>query len=554
MKKYISLIILICILLLNQTTFAYSEEFETMIGIMEIEKQTKNGYALNEEIYNQYNQFVYGSPLDIKQGQRWKNVEKGLWTKNGGAWNGSGTRGEYWVLGYNVFENEIHNHKFPVDIEPPTPPTQWRYVELFDAVSSWNDISKYLDQDQKDYMLNSKLMRNNITYDLTAVDIGLTKARVENYATWKTNGNIYTRRYDMNNKEWAANFIVPPMAADADLESYMNFPNGKEYTIAKQESILQIPIEYSADVINLTEYSKKEQVKILKSQLFVGSNLIAEVSDKKILHISGANKILIDKNIYSENEIELEIMVKSILLTEFFADGALVDIKRETIKIYIEEPEEENIENDVKSVYDSEFEEFPPPEIINITLSRIESNTSKELPIAKKTNTQFICAGQTLQIDLKAINVPEHISLQFEGNVSINTLDDLTKKFEWDDPVARKTKKRYLTLERLKEQYDGVVSATVIKEYGNGDKDFRITYVIPYKTKQTLHSWSTLRELSKDAFNVDETRLFSRIQKPYVLVFKVSGPLGKTTKRVKLDVFERWDTLYNRDLTPYIKK
>ena len=554
MKKYISLIILISILLLSQISFAYSEEFETMIDIMGIERQTKNGYILNEEIYNQYNQFVYGSPLDIKQGQRWKNVEKGLWTKNGGAWNGTGTRGEYWVLGYNVFENEIHNHKFPVDIEPPTPPTSWRYVELLDAASSWNDISKYLDQDQKNYMLNSKLMRNDVTYDLTATDIGLAKARVENFATWKTNGNIYTRRYDMNNKEWAANFIVPPMAADADIESYMNFSNGKEYTISKDENILQIPIEYGADVVNLTDYSKKEHVKILKSQLYVDGNLISEVSDKKILHITDDNKILIDKNIYSENEIELEVMVKSVLLTEFFADGALVDIKREAIKINIEVPKEENIQNDVKGVYDSEFDEFPPPEITNIILSRIENNTPKELPIAKKTNTKFICAGQVLQIDLKAVNLPERISLQFEGNVSINTLDDLTKKFEWEDPVARKTKKRYSTLEKLKEQYDGVVGAKVIKEYSNGDKDFRITYVIPYKTKQTLHSWSTLRELSNDAFNIDETRLFSRIQKPYELVFKVSGPLGKTTKRVKLDVFERWDTLYNRDLTPYIKK
>ena len=171
----------------------------------------------------------------------------------------------------------------------------------------------------------------------------------------------------MNNKEWAANFIVPPMAADADLESYMKFPNGKEYTISEGENILQIPIEYGADVINLTEYSKKEHVKILKSQLFVNGNFVAEISGEKILHISDVNKILINKSTYGENEIEIEVMIKSVLLTEFFADGALVDIKRETIKIKIEVLEEENIENDVKNVYDSEFEELTPPEITNIT-------------------------------------------------------------------------------------------------------------------------------------------------------------------------------------------
>lgn len=553
MKRYICLII-ISVILLFGNVFAYSEEFATMIEIMGIEEKTEHGYALNEEIYKQYNQFVYGNPLNIKQGQRWKDVKDGLWTKNGGAWNGNGIRGEYWVLGYNVFENEVHNHKFPVDIEPPTPPTNWRYVELIDALSSWNDISKYLDKDQRDYMMNTKLMRNNITYELTAKDIGFNKTRVENYATWKTNGNIYTRRYDMNNKEWAANFIVPPMAADAEIESRLYLPKGKEYLIKEEETEVEIPIEYGANVINLTEYSKKEHVKIIKSQLYIDGNLISEVTDEKVLQVSDSNKILINKNIYSDNEVEVEVMVKSILLTEFFADGALVDIKRETIKISIEVLEEETVENDVKNVYNSEFDEFPPPEITNITLSRIENNTTKELPVAKKINTQFICAGQVLQIDLKAVNLPERISLEFDGNISINTLDDLTKKFEWDDPVARKTKKRYSTLEKLKEQYDGIVGAKVIREYSNGDKEFRITYVVPYKTKQTLHSWSTLREQSKDAFNIDETRLFSRIQKPYTLVFKVSGPLGKTTKRVNLDVFERWDTLYNRDLTSYIKK
>lgn len=553
MKRYICLIIIVIILMFCNV-FAYSEEFETMIEIMGIEKITEHGYTINEEIYNQYNQFVYGSPLNIKQGQRWKDVKDGLWTKNGGAWNGSGIRGEYWVLGYNIFENEIHNHKFPVDIEPPTPPNQWRYVELTDALSSWNDITKYLDKDQRDYMMNTKLMRNNITYELTAKDIGLNKTRVENYATWKTNGNIYTRRYDMNNKEWAANFIVPPMAANAEIESQLYLPNGKNYTIDAEETEIEIPIEYGADVINLTEYSKKEHVKIIKSQLYINGDLISEVSDEKILNVSDLKNLVINKSVFSENNVEIEVMVKSMLLTEFLADGALVDIKTETIKIHIETLEEETSENYVKDVYDTNFSEFPPPEITQITLSRIEDGEEKALPIAKKTNTQFICAGQILQIDLKAINLPERITLQFSGNTSINTLDDLTKKFEWDDPVARKIKKRYPTLEKLKEQYDGVVSAKIIKEYSNGDKDFRITYVIPYRTKQTLHSWSTLREQSKDAFNIDATRLFSRIQKPYTLVFKVSGPLGKTTKRVELDVFERWDTLYNRDLRPYMKK
>ena len=47
--------------------------------------------------------------------------------------------------------------------------------------------------------------------------------------------------------------------------------------------------------------------------------------------------------------------------------------------------------------------------------------------------------------------------------------------------------------------------------------------------------------------------IFNRIKSPYQLVFKAEGFGGVTTKRVDLDVFERWDTLYNRDIKSYVK-
>ena len=37
------------------------------------------------------------------------------------------------------------------------------------------------------------------------------------------------------------------------------------------------------------------------------------------------------------------------------------------------------------------------------------------------------------------------------------------------------------------------------------------------------------------------------------IVIKAYSKEGVRTKSVSLDVFERWDTLYNRNLTPYIK-
>ena len=270
--KRIELIIAF-IIILNSKCFAYTKNFEYMTSVMEIEKQTENGYKLNEEIYNAYNQFVYGSPTKVKDTQRWKSVPDGRWTKNSGIWNGSGERGEYWILGFNISEKYVHNHFFPVDIEPPTPPTQWRYVYLNDAEASWNNTRLYLHEEQKNYMQQAKLMRNNTTYDLTALDIGLDKARVENYATWKTNGNIYTRRYDINNNEWAANFIVPPMAADAKLNSILLLPNGDEYNIGKEIDAIEIPVQFGAETVNPTDYAKAEHVKKIQSTKIINGQL-----------------------------------------------------------------------------------------------------------------------------------------------------------------------------------------------------------------------------------------------------------------------------------------
>ena len=88
---------------------------------------------------------------------------------------------------------------------------------------------------------------------------------------------------------------------------------------------------------------------------------------------------------------------------------------------------------------------------------------------------------------------------------------------------------------------------------GNGVVYFSTTYVLPYKTKQTLNSWETLREQNRNAFNINENDLFTRITNPYKLVFKARSEVGVVTKKTSLDVFEAWNTIYNRDLSEYIK-
>lgn len=509
----------------------------------------ETGYTLNEEIYNEYKQFVYGSPLFIANGQRWKNVEQGRWTKGGGAWKGSGTRGEYWILGYNLSNEFVHNHRFPADVEPPTPPTEWRYVELFDAEKSWDNTEIYLHEEQKTYMQTAKLTRNNITYELTAKDIGLNKARVENYATWKTDGNIYTRRYDKNNKEWAANFIVPPMAANAKLKSELYLKNGNEYTIKKDEESVVIPTTYGCQVVDLTDFAKPKHIKKIHAELALNGKMFDEMSEEKSTNISKEYNIVINrKDFEGQSDVEIEVACNSLLLTEFTVDGALTDVNVQKIYIHIEGNEEKT--DDLKSREENRnyVEDATPPRINSVTLGRYENGKINPLKKSKKTKTEFICAGHMLAIEVDASNT-DYITLEFEGDSSIITLDDLTKKFEWDEPRERKVNTRYSSLKALKATYK---KRTKINPKEDGY--FVYYYVVPYKTKQTLHSWSTLREEKNDAFEIEENRLFTRIRKPYNIVIKAYSEDGVRTKKVQLDVFERWDTLYNRNLTPYLTK
>ncbi|MBQ9266858.1 MAG: hypothetical protein IJ217_01005 [Clostridia bacterium] len=551
MKKFIFLIMIL--LGVNSIVFAYSKSFEYMVDVMGIEKSGKGGYVLNEEIYQAYNQFVYGSPLMIPSTQRWKDVSDGKWTKNGGIWQGTGTRGEYWVLGYNVSGEFIHNHQFPVDIEPPTPPTEWRYVPLAEAEDSWNDVQMYRYEEQKIYMQTAKLTRNQIVYDLTAADIGFDKAKIENYATWKTNGNIYTRRYDRNNQEWAANFIVPPMAADAALSAKLYFPEGEAYTIAEDEESILIPVEYGTEVVNLTDFAKAEHVKRIYAEVEVNDSQVDSVEAAKALSVSKQSYIVVRKSDYpNQANIELEVSCNSLLLTEFTVDGALVDTNTKIIHIKvegIEESEENKLE--VKRENRNYEMDAIPPHIDSIDLGRQENGKIVPLKIVRKTNSAFICAGQVLAIEVETSNA-DYITLEFSGDASIVTLDDLTEKFEWTDPRSRGVSTRYTSLAKLKAAYQQKVR---INPYKTREEKsyFKYYYVIPYKTKQTFHSWSSLREISRDAFSIDESQLFTRKTNPYGVVIKAYSSEGVRTKSVSLDVFERWDTLYNRDLTPYIK-
>jgi hypothetical protein len=556
MKKFT--IILIFILIISSNVYALSDNFKFMLNAMEIATISQNGYEINEEIYKKYNQFVYGSPLVIGSGQRWKDVNEGRWTKGGGMWTGAGIRGEYWVLGFDIKGNQIHNHQFPVDVEPPTPPTMWRYVELSDAEKSWTDTEKYMHEEQKIYMQTQNLTRNGFAYDITALDIGLNKARAENYATWKTAGNIYTKRYDINNKEWAANFIVPPMAADASLNSTLELPNGPQYLIPLNTDEIIIPVKFGCQVINLTDYAKPEHIKLIKSDLLLESKSIDSIQNLKCTTINKSSHIIINKNNYlSCSKIELVVSANSMLLTEYTVDGALTDVKKIIITIIIEGREEEPPDIIINNKNKIKNPEKPAPRINTIKLGRVSAESGREkiidLNVAKKTSSQFISAGQVLVIQAETANFVKYITLEIQGNSSIITLDELTQKFEYDEPKSRKQSTRYSSLSKLKNSYKIPIKILPNNTTKDGESSFIHYYVIPYKTKQTLHSWASLREISNNAYEIDNNKLFSKINDPYILKIKAYSSNGVVTKSIQLDIFERWDTLYNRDISAYVR-
>ena len=534
MKKnyYLIAIVLILNILIHSTSYALSNDFSFLLETMGIEEINQNGLKINEDIYNEYNLLVYGSPHDNYAGQRWKNVSTGHWSKNTGPWNGIGIRGEYWILGVNYNGKEVHNHLFPVDIEPPTAPIQWRYAIISDALESWQDAEKYMD------------------------DIQLEKARVENYATWKTKGSVYTQRYDINNKKWAANFLIPAMSADAELQSYAVFLKGTEYEISQENEKVEIPITYGAKVINLTEFAQKEHVKTIKSQLWINNILIDEIENTETLEIEKDIIHQVLKNdCLNSAMITLNIEIRSTLITKFTTDGPLVDIDKYTIFVNFNNFKSTDENTEYNHVIDENYAEYttlPPTKITNIEIKKIVNGVEDDLLIAKKTGEKFICAGQTIVIEVTATNGPDSVSIEFEGDSSIFTLDSLTKRFEWTEPRSRGQKTFVSSLEKLNQMYSGKI---FLKEdsYGINSVTYVGYYIIPYGTKQTLHSWSSLREITEEAFSIDANKLFSRINNPYQIVIKAYGSTGVDTERVNLDVFERWDTLYNRDITKYIQ-
>lgn len=554
MKKIIFLLVIISIFGINNI-YAYSDNFEYMLNAMQISRTNANGLNINEEIYEQYNLLVYGEPRKVTENQRWKNKINGKWTKNNGKWKGNGERGEYFILGENYAGKKVHNELFPDDMTSNISPLEWNYIEIADAAESWTDITKYQTETQKEYMLNSKLSRNGVEYDLTPKMIGENKTRVENYATWKTMGSIHTKKKNENGVYWVATFNVPPMAAQAKLVSKLEFKQGTKYRILEDEEGINIKITYGAIVENMSGYAKTEDIKNLQSELVIEGKKVDAVSNSKVKSIEKEYVLHLKKEKYkNQNVIEIVVSCNSMLETCFLTDMPMYAREEEIILVYLNNLEESvTIENENRRYASGEKPKIEKIELKRVTSTKNGNEKCIDLEIAKKTNEKFICAGQVLYVVVKTKNNVEKVTLEIEGNKSITTLDELTKKFEIDEPNEKGIKKRYKSVAALQKIYKMPLNLKLKKDLGGGEKEYYIEYVIPYKTAQTLNSWATLREKGKNAFEINEKELFSRIEKPYEIVIKAESKNGIITKREKIDIFETWNTIYNRDLRKYVR-
>ncbi len=543
MKKFILVAISIFVLFMPITN-AYTSGFSYMIDAMDIERINVNGFEINEEIYEKYNLIVYGDPVNINYSkQRWKATENGKWSN-------SGVLGEFWVLGQDYSGRFIHNELFPDDYNSGTSPLDWNYRVVKDAEESWNDTSLYMYESQREYMLTQKLSRFGITYDLTALDIGLDKAKVENYATWGNAGSIYTEKPGEGNVYWAATFNVPPMAGDAKLNSILEFPNGIEYTIEKDETAIEIPYVYGGEVIGVSEYAKEEHIKIIETELKINAIREGIVSGKETLKIAQNGSIIINRNDYPDvKKIVLSFESNSFASTYFANDVIMYDSASQIITIYIENEVEERvtIKNDENA-----------PTIYNIAIKRVTTDergrsAMEELYVNNKTRRKFVCAGQVVNIEVKTSPNASAITFLFEGPVSIATLDDTTRKFLWEEPIKRNEYLLFSSFKQLERMYKFPVGLDLVRET-ESYKIFSGTYVIPYETTQTLHSWNSLRKEKDDAFKIDESKLFTSIKKPYKLVVRAHSYKGMSMATYLFDVAERWDQLFNRDISEYISR
>ncbi|MBR6613991.1 MAG: hypothetical protein IKK84_04415 [Clostridia bacterium] len=494
MIKILFLTLLICGV---NKVYALTDEFIFTIETVGIPRYNSYGKEISEDVYIAYNIFAYSEPHNISSSnQRWKNSKYGYWAKGKGRYTGSGTRGEYYVIGYTYSGEEIFNYYFPMDSIPTTTPDTWTFYTYPIAEESWQDATMYKYEEQLTHMLKSKLMFNDLSsaarannpkyikeYNITAEKIGKKKARLETAATWRTYGMISTRR-KISGVIYKQVYLVKPMAADAEVKVQLDVKD--KYILTEDSDELLIPITYSAEVLNMTGYANEKHIKEIKAMVYVDGEKLDEISGSKITRVGGEYMLVITREKYPQTpEKIITITVDGYMHTEFAVDGLMRDRVNKSISLKIE-PKKISLLND-----------------INFAVLGKQNNTMVVSPLAQNIETNnketigFIEAGKTLAIKL---------------DLSVDSVEKIDVMLN----------KKSITTNTLIEARSKMV----------------LGINIPEEIQTTLYGEASLREEYNNYFEVNKENIGSRKIEPYILTIKLIYNNREYIEEVKIDVLD----------------
>ena len=508
MKKYVfSLIVMLIIIVATNMVYGLSQEFEFAIDTIGIPRYNTYGEEINEEVYYTYNIFSYGNPHKTQdKNQRWKNSKYGYWTKNGGNYKGSGTRGEYYILGRSYSGALIYNYYFPMDVIPTTSPDKWTFYKYPGAADSWQDKTKYIYIEQLEHMKISKLMFNDISsrtkadnpeyikeYNITANKIGFSKARLDTAATWKTYGMISTRR-NISGIIYAQVYLIKPMAANADVESTIEI--SEEYILKEDQDELIIPIRYKTEVVNMSGYANEKHIKEIKSMLYINGEKVDESSGSKIISVGNEYMLVITREKFPPNKNHsVQIMVDGYMHTEFIVDGLMRNKSSKTINVYVEP----------KLII--------PVKQSNLRLLEKVAHDWVVRPLAQTYETLsesvgFTEAGKTLIVKLE-LNIDKEQIKDIKINID---------NYEVNNSIL------------------------------NTNKDLAVKVNIPKKLSATLYGEYSLREKEDSYFSVSRNDIGMRKESAHTLIIKFKVNNKDYVEEIKFDTLDTYLSNINTKL------
>lgn len=387
---------------------------------------------------------------------------------------------------------------------------------IYTYTADWEDINKHVDNFESVYMYKQMKKFVIATYGY------ITPSKNEK-AKWNKIVLSIANNHDLRDFIWLGYRVKKnEYVNEKYIEEYNNNPN-----VRNNYRLLFVDTDLSKKEI-------KKYVDILKTKnISMRKDKNAIYGDDAITYTSTFE----GKNIKIPDDASSGMHVIELIATD--VEG---NVANTNLNLIVERPDETDEEKNDEVVDKPEEDGTIEEAFLGRFFYRDEKGYLEELKkLEDSDNYGFICAGETLGIVMLADNV-EYIEVDFVGDNGIKQMDKLTEKFLINDSLTG-LEEEY----NIREMYSSFPQKIYPQYVDNQKKGiFKWFYIIPYKTNQSLASWSTLKNSTLE--NIDTSRLFERIRDPYELVIYVNGD-RKSGIHMAFDVFERWDTVMNRDIS-----